>query len=507
MSRVIGYPKFRAQYLDPNGFLKPGAGYKLYTYQSGTVIPQVTYSDSALTAQNTNPIILDAAGECWLFPSLTGIYTFTLHTDTDVPVWSEDGIGADASATGYGTLRLNLADPYDVANGDAMIGVKQPFTGSTPTTQHAKNALSVDVFDFLTTAEQADVTAGTLLLDVTAGVQAALNASKVVRFQPGSYRAKGLTYSNGQSLIGPGRYLCTIKDTGGTSLLSKGAGTVNGLTVSGITFDHTSSSESGSICIDVNAADDVKIAGCAFKNCETAVKLTDAVRARLSEIVISDCVTGVSMLKGSFSGCRFPVVEDFDISTVTTGIALTGALFAAVSRGRISTATTGMTFGAVGDTSQCSIDSVDFDTCTATATRTSTSTAPQYWSNIRLTGGSPAPTASLTNAVWLDPTYGFINLRGNTVFVGSGGTAVDSTFGAKMQFTSPSMSVLQGGGSSLIPIKCSSYIIGANNVNISAGVASPEGAVTADPGSLYLRSNGDLWRKVTGTGNTGWVTP
>lgn len=36
------------------------------------------------------------------------------------------------------------------------------------------------------------------------------------------------------------------------------------------------------------------------------------------------------------------------------------------------------------------------------------------------------------------------------------------------------------------------------------GSAAPEGSITAPPGTLYSRSNGEIYRKATGTGNTGW---
>lgn len=40
---------------------------------------------------------------------------------------------------------------------------------------------------------------------------------------------------------------------------------------------------------------------------------------------------------------------------------------------------------------------------------------------------------------------------------------------------------------------------------VTAGDADPEGSVTASPGSLFLRSNGTLYTKASGTGNTGWT--
>lgn len=37
------------------------------------------------------------------------------------------------------------------------------------------------------------------------------------------------------------------------------------------------------------------------------------------------------------------------------------------------------------------------------------------------------------------------------------------------------------------------------------GAGSPEGSVTATPGTLYTDSStGALWSKITGVGNTGW---
>jgi hypothetical protein len=46
-----------------------------------------------------------------------------------------------------------------------------------------------------------------------------------------------------------------------------------------------------------------------------------------------------------------------------------------------------------------------------------------------------------------------------------------------------------------------------NGVLRLTGTGTPEGARTAPPGSTYLDTNGPLWNKRTGTGNTGWTTP
>jgi len=50
--------------------------------------------------------------------------------------------------------------------------------------------------------------------------------------------------------------------------------------------------------------------------------------------------------------------------------------------------------------------------------------------------------------------------------------------------------------------------LGGGNVTIKSGTGSPESAVTSDPGSLWLRTDGTanntLYIKQSGTGNTGW---
>jgi hypothetical protein len=81
-----------AQFFDDNG--NPLTGGKLYTYASGTTTPAATYTTSAGTSANTNPIILDAAGrtpnEIWL--AVGTLFKFVLKSSTDVLIGTYDGI-------------------------------------------------------------------------------------------------------------------------------------------------------------------------------------------------------------------------------------------------------------------------------------------------------------------------------------------------------------------------------------------------------------------------------
>jgi microcystin-dependent protein len=91
---VPGFPapllKFRED--DNNGF--PLAGGKLYSYVAGTNTPQATYSDPDLAAghQNTNPVILDAAGRANVFVQDGVGYKYVLTDALNNTIWTVDNV-------------------------------------------------------------------------------------------------------------------------------------------------------------------------------------------------------------------------------------------------------------------------------------------------------------------------------------------------------------------------------------------------------------------------------
>lgn len=99
---IMPNPKFTA--FDGNGLIVASA--KLCTYAAGTTTPQATYTDSALSVANTNPVIMDSAGRATVFLSATS-YKFTLLTagtdltcSTGSTLWSQDNIGAVPTTSG-----------------------------------------------------------------------------------------------------------------------------------------------------------------------------------------------------------------------------------------------------------------------------------------------------------------------------------------------------------------------------------------------------------------------
>jgi len=86
------------QFFDANG--APLSGGLLYTYVAGTTTPLTTYTSSAGTSNNTNPVVLNSRGEAnvWLG---SGQYKFTLKTSTGTLIWTVDNInGVNVNSTG-----------------------------------------------------------------------------------------------------------------------------------------------------------------------------------------------------------------------------------------------------------------------------------------------------------------------------------------------------------------------------------------------------------------------
>ena len=98
----------------------PLSGGLLFTYAAGTMNKQATYTDSTGVTPNTNPIILDANGQCdcWLQAGLAYKLILSPPTDTDPPTnpyWTEDNI--------YGASDLSTATKSYIQSGALNYGV------------------------------------------------------------------------------------------------------------------------------------------------------------------------------------------------------------------------------------------------------------------------------------------------------------------------------------------------------------------------------------------------
>jgi len=126
------------QFFDNNG--APLAGGLLYTYAAGTTTPQTTYTTSAGSIANSNPIVLDSAGrvsnEIWLTSGVT--YKFILQTSVNVQIGSYDNIS--------GATDMQAA--LSASSGSSLIGYLPAGSGAVVTNVQAKLRQTVSIADF-----------------------------------------------------------------------------------------------------------------------------------------------------------------------------------------------------------------------------------------------------------------------------------------------------------------------------------------------------------------------
>ena len=90
-------PNGKQQYLDANG--APLAGGKVYYYIPYTTTAKNTWQDINLTILNTNPIILDSAGECIAWGS--GAYRQQIYDVNDNLIWDQYTYGISPAGSNF----------------------------------------------------------------------------------------------------------------------------------------------------------------------------------------------------------------------------------------------------------------------------------------------------------------------------------------------------------------------------------------------------------------------
>jgi len=313
-------PNGKQQFIDSNG--KPLASGQVYYYIPSTTTFKNTYQNSAGTVLNTNPVVLDANGQCiaygtgsyrqqvydvygnlvWdvqvdspltsgnqtydieeqTFTATSGQTVFTLTTMSYVPgtnnlVVFVDGLKqivgvnyTETSATVVTfTTGLHVGAVVDFTtavlqtNANIVpatdVTYNEGGTGAVTTTVQAKLQQTVSVKDFGAVGD------GTT--DDTAAIQAALNSGYPVYVPAGTYIINGtLTGATNLTLKGQSLASVTFKKTGSGDLFDfLSATTKSNIFISGITFNVNNVGTG----IQAQYVNNFTVSECAFNNIQT----------------------------------------------------------------------------------------------------------------------------------------------------------------------------------------------------------------------------------------------
>jgi DNA/RNA endonuclease YhcR with UshA esterase domain len=310
------------QFSDNNGVPLPGG--LLYTYAAGTTTPQTTYISNTGVTANANPVVLDSAGrivgEIWLTQGQA--YKFVLKNAAGVTIGTYDNVpGANDPTDIYASIYATLAAP----SGSSLIGYQPAGTGSVATTVQTKLRESVSVFDFMTSAQIADVQAGTLSLDVTTAMQAALDSgAQEVIVPPGAYRVIGLEIKSGSVLtkfIGSGTP--TISLVTGSNRKAITISKSQFVTISGFIITSTGSVSDGNLTKGIYAESKsfMQFDNLRFTNfSESGFEAKQVVYFTLTNITAADCLYGITFSSSIAAPCTTCSVTSSYITGCARGI-------------------------------------------------------------------------------------------------------------------------------------------------------------------------------------------
>src|SRR6478672_7841798 len=94
----------KSQWFDNSG--NPLASGKLFTFLAGTSTPTPSFTDSTGAVQNTNPVILDAAGRADVWLTAGTSYKIVMQNSLGVQQWSEDNINTATLPTTLGNTNI-----------------------------------------------------------------------------------------------------------------------------------------------------------------------------------------------------------------------------------------------------------------------------------------------------------------------------------------------------------------------------------------------------------------
>ena len=219
-------PEPKAQFFAADG--TPLVGGKVFTYAAGTTTPLETFTDASANTPNTNPVILDARGECNLWFTSAASYKIVLKTSTDVLQWTVDNIAT------YGTLASQNFNNVNITGG-SITGVTLTVNVIGDVSGNAGTVTNGVYLDATQTLTNKTITA----MDTTSTVKDSNGGAFTVGYRkyPQSANTTAAASDVGKSLyvaatttvpsgvFAAGDYFLVVNSTSGALTLTQGAGT------------------------------------------------------------------------------------------------------------------------------------------------------------------------------------------------------------------------------------------------------------------------------------------
>jgi hypothetical protein len=304
--------------------------------------PIPVYIDAALTIPAAQPVRTTNG-----FPVYAGA-ACRLYVDADdFSVAVHDSDNTLVFSTLNATVRIPLASTTGNISAD-RVNYSEGSTGATTRTVASKLRESVSVFDFMTPAQIADVQAGTLFVDVTAPINAALLAADEVYFPEGAYYVSNggtstdgaiqvLNGTTGKVLRGAGRGNTVLRNFGsgpcissiGNAIFANVSVNIRDLTIQGqlgttqgILCDYTSQSVFERIELFECGADGIKIEHGAHNALNDVWSRTNT----LDGVFIGQEAYFTTITGGTFeTNFRHGIHVTADGGTPPTGVTIVGA--------------------------------------------------------------------------------------------------------------------------------------------------------------------------------------
>ena len=219
-------PEPKAQFFAADG--TPLVGGKVFTYAAGTTTPLETFTDASANTPNTNPVILDARGECNLWFTSAASYKIVLKTSTDVLQWTVDNIAT------YGTLASQNFNNVSITGG-TITGVTATFNLTGDVSGNAGTVTNGVYLTATQTLTNKTITA----MDTTSTVKDSNGTAYAVGYRTrpqslnttaaasdvGKHLYVGATTTIPSGVFVAGDYFLVVNSTSGTLTLTQGAGT------------------------------------------------------------------------------------------------------------------------------------------------------------------------------------------------------------------------------------------------------------------------------------------